>query len=449
MRMFYQTCPPYKLQGTNAFRLASGCTLLLFGSIADLVGGRLMYLIGCCLLSIASVACGVSRTGIELILFRAFSGTAVAMCLPSSVNLITGNIPTGSQRNVAFAFLGAGQPVGFSIGLVVGGILVQTVSWRIGYYIGAGVIFAVFILSIFMLPADRSFREPVTWTRIKSRIDLVGCALLSTSLGLFCYIFSVITGGASHIRDPSSIALLIIAVALLPAFTFHVCRQERLGRPAIIPPKLWGNRFFTCICIAVFCQWGTFNSFQYMLTLFFQDVQELSPLQTSLRFLPMVVTGVLTNVMTGALAHRTSANKLIIIACAISGISPLLMAIVHPSWSYWVCAFFAVACCPIAADVMFTISNLIITSLFPPEDHGLAGGVFSTMSNMGNSVGLALAAIISDSVTASKKQTENEQERLMDGYRATFWYLFGISVLQVLFMLWGLRKISKVGIKRD
>ena len=253
--------------------LACGCTLLVSGSIADIAGGRKIYLIGAFLLTMATVACGLSRTGIQLILFRAASGVALSLCLPSSVMLTTSNMPTGSCRNTAFACLGAGQPIGFSTGLVLGGVLVESSSWRFGYYIGAVLVLLTWGASFYALPTNpvtdvQSLKT--TLTRLRTEIN--------TSLGIFLYVFSVLSGGASSFLTPASLTLFSIAVLLISVFGFHVRRQERLGRRVIIPPSIWANRIFTSLCVTIFVVWGVFNAILYFLTLFFQEVQRLSPL---------------------------------------------------------------------------------------------------------------------------------------------------------------------------
>lgn len=438
--------------GVNA--LACGCMLLLSGSIADVVGARKVYLLGAFLLTMTTIACGVCNTGLQLILFRAAQGVAVSLCIPSSVILITSNIPTGTYRNTAFACLGAGQPFGYSIGLVLGGIFVEEVSWRYGYYVGAILTFISFIISIFGIPADAILVDSQSLGRVlrrmKTEIDLIGCCLLSSSLGLFSYVLSVLASGVSHFLAPTSIILFSIAVVLIPLFIWHTRRQERLNRPAIIPPSLWSNPVFTSLCTTVFLIWGVFSAVEFFLTLFYQSVQRLSPLQTSIRFLPMVVTGASANFLTGWLVKRVRADILVLLSAAITALAPLLMALADPAASYWTYAFFATACTPICADVLFTVANLVITSIFPPKTHGLAGGVFNTISNIGGSVGLAVTAVVASSVSMREQgKGESGPEMLMDGYRATFWLCFGAEILVLGIVGFGLRKIGKVGIKVD
>lgn len=258
------------------------------------------------------------------------------------------------------------------------------------------------------------------------------------------------TGSASRIRDPSNIALLCVAVALLPAFVFWVGRQERLDRPAIIPNSLWRNTVFTCVCISVFFSWAVFYAMQYFMTLFFQDVQGLSAIQTSLRFLPMVFSGTVTNIVTGLLVPSVSANLLISITVGLTSLSPLLMALIDKSWPYWYMAFLVTLLTPIGADTLFTISNLVITSVFPARTQGLAGGVFNTLAQIGTSVGLAVSAVIASSVTSgSGVEDKMSPEALMKGFRATFWACFAAMVTMLGVSGWGLRRIGKVGLKQD
>ena len=131
-------------------------------------------------------------------------------------------------------------------------------------------------------------------------------------------------------------------------------------------------------------------------------------------------------------------------------ITALLMCIIDPAWSYWACAFPAIFLNPIGADALFTISNLVITSVFPGKTQALAGGVFNTIAQVGKSVGLATSAVIAGSVTQQSHYEHKESPpALMEGFRAAFWYLFALSAATVLMFIWGLRGIGKVGMKRE
>jgi hypothetical protein len=173
------------------------------------------------------------------------------------------------------------------------------------------------------------------WHRMKTEIDWIGAIVASTSLAMLSYVFATIAGSRSSIRQPSSIVLLLLALALIPVFIWHVGSQERLGKPAIVPNSLWRNRVFTTICIAVFFTWGSFNSVETILIFYFQDVQKYSATKTSIYFLPAPIAGVICNVAVGYLVHKVPANWLVIVGCAVSVGAPLAMVAVTPTSNYW------------------------------------------------------------------------------------------------------------------
>ncbi|KAJ5091197.1 hypothetical protein NUU61_006067 [Penicillium alfredii] len=388
--------------------LANGCCLLLAGSMADFIGNRMINLIGCFLLGAFILACGVSETGIQLIVFRTFQGIATSMCLPTAFSILTDTMPTGKRRNIGFACLGLGQPFGFSVGLVFGGLFQgSSLNWRFGYYLCAGITIALAVVSLFKLPRDKE-REP----------------------------FSVITDNPANIHQAKNIALLCAAAAMIPAFWGWMNWREKNGKPALIPNSLWRNTAFASICVMVLLAWAVLNGMETILSLFFQEVQNLSAIQAALRFLPNVFIGIVLNVGTGLLVHRLRANHLVLVSSVLSAGSPLLMAIVDPDWSWW---YF-----------IFTVANLIITDAFTPKTQGLAGAVFNTIAQFGTSIGLTTFAIISAGVTqGSSYGNKGSPDALMLGYRAVFWTCFGLMIAACGVGAWGLRKVGKVGLKRE
>ncbi|KAF2730080.1 MFS general substrate transporter [Polyplosphaeria fusca] len=434
----------------SIYALTCGCTLLLLGSVADVVGSRPMYLTGCVLQSVFTLACGLAQTGMQLIVFRAFAGIAISFCLPSAVSIITSTFPEGKSRNIAFASMGGGQPIGFALGLTLGGVFSDTIGWRWGFHIAAILNTVILVVGFVGLPRGIDHRAPDMWKRLIHEIDWVGSVIASVSLAMLSYSFAAITGSTSDITQPTTLCMLIVSVLLIPVFIFWVGRQERLGRPAIIPNSLWRNRIFTTICIGVFAIWGIFNAIESFLTLFFQDVQQITALQTSVRFLPAPIAGALGNLVMGLIAHKVRADYCVIIGTIFTALGALLMSIIQPQWSYWSCAFLAVFFNPIGADALFTVANLIITQVFPPRTQALAGGVFNTISQVGKSVGLATSAVIANSVTEKSRFEDKESPAaLMKGYHATFWYLFAMSCAVGLLFAWGLRGIGRVGVKRE
>lgn len=192
------------------------------------------------------------------------------------------------------------------------------------------------------------------------------------------------------------------------------------------------------------------NVMEFFFSLFFQDVQGLSALQASLRFIPSIISGLLLNIATGFLAHKFRADYLVVAASLFSAIAPLLMALVNPAWPFWYSACWAMFLGPFSGDVMFTVAALVITNVFPQRTQALGGAVFQTLGQFGTSLGLAIMASISTAVTdSSDYKVKTSPEALMVGYRVTFWVCFGWMVLAIVVGGLGLNKVGKVGLKKE
>ncbi|KAL9616112.1 MAG: hypothetical protein Q9160_008983 [Pyrenula sp. 1 TL-2023] len=248
------------------YALAAGCLLLIFGAVADVVGAKLMWVTGSFLFIVFTLAVGFAQTGIQIILFRTFLGVAISMCLPTAVSLITNTFPRGTWRNVAFAMNGMGQPLGYALGLVLGGIFTDTIGWRWAFYMMAMVNFCLSMASIWSLPAVRHHAEK-KWIHRLADIDWLGAFILSVALGLLLYVLAMTSTSYRSVGHPANGTLLGVSVVLLVVFPLWMHRQTQKGRPALIPNKLWSNTSFTSICISVFFCWASLNGIEYFTTL--------------------------------------------------------------------------------------------------------------------------------------------------------------------------------------
>ena len=251
----------------SVYALAAGCLLLIFGAVADVVGAKMVWVTGSFFYVIFSLAVGLSQTGIQIIMFRTLLGVAISMCLPTAVSLTTNTFARGQWRNMAFASIGMGQPIGYSVGLVLGGVFTDTIGWRWGFHISAIINFFISICAIRVLPSVSRFSEKPWNRRLIEDIDWIGALILSFALGILLYILAMTTSSYHRLSDVQNIVLLAISLLGLVAFPFYMNYRERRRKPAIIPNRLWRNAPFTSICIAVFFCWAAFNAFQYFSTL--------------------------------------------------------------------------------------------------------------------------------------------------------------------------------------
>ncbi|EXF85584.1 major facilitator superfamily transporter [Colletotrichum fioriniae PJ7] len=432
------------------YNLAAGCLLLIFGAVADVVGAKLMWLTGSYLCVVFTVAVGLSKTGIQIILFRTAVGVSISACLPTAMAFITKTFPKGGWRNVAFSMNGIGFPLGYALGLVLGGIFTDTIGWRWAYYMMAIINFALSTAAVWSLPSIHQPSEKKWTRRLAEDIDWIGAVIMSVALGLLLYVLAMTTSSYTKIADPTNIALLTVAVALLVAFPFWMNFQTKRDCPALIPNGLWRNAAFTSICVSIFLCWASLNAIQYFIMLYFQKVQGISALQSSLRFLPHVVMGTLVNIAAAWLVSRIKVQTLGAVSAVITAAAPILMATVSLDGNYWFAPFWAMVLSPVNADALFTVSNLIISDAFPADVQSLAGGVFSEIGQIGNAVGLAVTAAIAASVTEhSVVFHDDAREARMEGYRAAFWTIFAATVAVLIIVVGGLRKGGTVGKKDD
>jgi len=125
-------------------------------------------------------------------MFRAMQGIAVSLGLPTSVAIVANSVPSGQKRNIGFSCLGFVQPIGFSLGMILEGVIVDTVGWRFSYYLTGSLSLACFVLSLWALPRDVVIKGTVL-DKIRKEVDWVGAIMASTSLGVFSYILALVS----------------------------------------------------------------------------------------------------------------------------------------------------------------------------------------------------------------------------------------------------------------
>lgn len=157
--------------------------------MADIVGRRKTFLVGCVLFSAFNLGCGLAKTAISLIVFRGFQGAAISLCLTTAVGIITNSFPSGTRRNIAFACTGAASPVGYTLGLVLGGVFVGSIGWRWAFYLAAVANTILFGSAIIGLPDDNYIQDNVL-KRLGTEIDWIGALIATISISLLSYVMA-------------------------------------------------------------------------------------------------------------------------------------------------------------------------------------------------------------------------------------------------------------------
>jgi MFS family permease len=231
----------------------------------------------------------------------------------------------------------------------------------------------------------------------------------------------------------------------LVAFLFwHDCweRDSTQG----IQSSLWTNSHFLSIGLVVFFIYASSHTTSQLIVLVFQRAQGLSVLQSSWRLLPIPIIGALSTHFVELLLPRVRANEVLTFAIVASSFAPLIMAVLNPNWPYWECAVFAVSLNSVASSSIIPIAAILIFESFSLETQRLAMGVICTIAMVGASVGMALAALISNDVTASENASLLEtSDTWMSGYRVTFYFLLALNLVGLAITLGFLQKIGYLG----
>lgn len=425
------------------YALSFGSLLLFAGRLADAYGRRLLFLIGSVFFAVVSLATAFCPSEITFFCCIGALGIGPALNSPAGVGIFGSHFPDGKAKNRAFAALGSGQPLGFIAGLILGGLFCQSpLGWRAIFYFQSALAFAFTAAGWWSLPKDERL------DRSERRLDWIG-AFLSTS-GLVLLTFALADGQSAPQgwKTPYIPALLPVSVLLLASFIQWESRQERLGRPVIIPTAIWSRPRVGAILGLTFTAWWSFNTLMYLSTLFFQQVQHLSPIQTSLRFISLAVSGIVVNVLTGYYAEKVSGQLLIVVGLLGGAAAPLIFALVKQDISFWAMMFIVMITCAMN-DAAYIVGNLQLCSVVDRRQQALVGGLFATTTRMATSIGLAVTSAISTAISAQFASDHGvdaaSAEALLAGYRVGGWVCFSTSMLALVIASIGLWNIGIVG----
>jgi len=432
----------------TVFSLSYGCTLLLFGRIGDILGGKLMFLAGSTWFCAWSIGAAFSRNPAAFIVFVAMMGLGAAANTPAGISIFVTHFPPGPRRNNAFGFLGAGQPLGYILGLVLGGLLCQSrVTWRGIFYVQAGLGALFVTLGCLVLNKE----NPTDGRRYEKGLDWGGALLSTAGIGILTYSLAASASVPHGWANPRIIGLLCASLALLLIFWFYEKSREQKGLSVLMPPSIWSQprAKMPAVISMVFFAWWSFNTLLYFNTLYYQQVEVLSPLETSVRFLPTIICAVGTNLAGGWLMNRVHGLPLILAAVTANAVAALLFALLDVHASYWKMSFWVMALVA-GADMVYPVGTLQVSSAFDNDSQSLSGGIFTVATRLGTSIGVAVTSSIATAVSQKyhskhPDSANNSPEVLMVGFRAAGWTLCAAAGTSLLIALVGLRGIGIVG----
>ena len=362
----------------NAYTLTFAVLLLTGAALGDRYGRRLMFSIGIGVFTLGSAVAALSTTATGLDLARALQGVGGAIVTPLTLTLLSAAVPR-EKRGLALGAWGGIGGLAVAIGPLVGGAIVEGISWQWIFWINVPIGLVLAPLAFFRL---RESRGPA------DRLDLAGLALASA--GLLGIVWGLVRGNSVGWVSPEIVGSLVGGAVVLALF---VLWELRAPAP-MLPMRFFRNRTFALTNVSsLFMFFGMFGSI-FLLIQFFQTVQGYSPLQAGLRILPWTAMPIFIAPIAGAWSDRIGGQRLMAAGLALQSIGIAWIASVSsPSMPYSavVAPFFLSG---IGMALFFApVANVVLSSV-RPEEEGQASGANNAIRELGGVFGVAVLASI-------------------------------------------------------
>lgn len=363
----------------SAYVLGYGSLLLLGGRLADLLGRRKIFLIALSVFAVASLLGGIVNDPTLLIATRFIKGLAAAFTAPTGFSIITTNFAEGPARNRAISIYSTFGASGFSLGLVLGGLM-TSLSWRWTFLVAVPIAVAAVLMGFKYIPKDKPASD--------GGHDIGGAVTLA--LGMLALVYTVVSAPEAGWTSLRTILGFVLSVLLLTAFGFI---EAKVKHPLIrfgILRQGWVARANLSI-IGLF---GSYLSFQFILTMYLQNVLGWSPLTMALALLPTGLIVVASSPFASALIDRIGAVKLIIAGLAAMSLGYILFLHVGTSPNYALDILPSVILLGIGFALGFPSINVQATAGIHDDEQGLAAGLIQTSAQVGAALVLAVTTAI-------------------------------------------------------
>nr|BFD84937.1 MFS transporter [Streptomyces sp. Xyl84] len=364
----------------TAFALPSGGFLLLFGRAGDLFGRRRLFLTGLAVFGVSSLLATLAWDPASFLAGRALQGLGAAAIVPTGMSLLTTTFPEGPARDRALGISGTLLSLGFTVGMVAGGVLTDAFGWR--STMALLTVFALIVLPLApgLLPESRTPDRP--------RLDVPGAVTVTT--GLLALIYALSTAADHGFGRADVLVTLMAGLALLTAF---VVVESRSAAPLVSLPMLrrrtvaWGN-------VGGLVTFSMMSTVIFVLTLYLQEILGLSAFETGMVFGVQGVLSVVAGSYAAKVIGRFGARRTL--AGSLAGQGALIAALPGlgtGSWSVWLAtaAVSLASMCHLGAIVSY---GLTVTSGVPDEEQGLATGLVTSTQQVGITVGIPLLGVL-------------------------------------------------------
>jgi EmrB/QacA subfamily drug resistance transporter len=386
-----------------------GGFLLLGGRAADRLGRRRLFVAGIALFSGASLICGLSQSEGMLLVARGAQGLGGALVSPAALSIILTTFAEGPERNRALAVWGAIAGAGGAVGVLLGGVIVQAISWRWVFFINVPIGAIALVLTARIVPESRSAAAA------KRGYDLGGA--ISITLGTMALVFTLIKAESWGWGSGKTIAGFAIAALLIAAF---LVIEQRHPDP-LVPLRIFSNRSLAASDVTMLLVAAALFGMFFFCTLYLQQVLGYSALKTGLSYLPFSLTLIASSAAASQVVDRFTPKPVLVTGLLITTAGFLVLTQASGHGDYVSHVLPALVILAIGLGMSFVPITIAATTGVAPEDSGLASGLLNTTQQVGGSLGLAILSTVSTTrVTNALHAGAALPDALTHGFKGAF-----------------------------
>lgn len=405
---------------TNAYTLAFGGLLLLGARLGDMLGRRRMFIAGLSLFTLASMAIGLAQSPGWLLAARAIQGAGAAVLAPSTLALLSTHFAEGPTRTRALSMYAAAAGVGATLGLVLGGLFADLVSWRAGFFINLPI-------GVLLIVAAR---RHIAETRPQpGDFDLAGG--LSSTLGMTALVYGLVRAADVGWHDGLVSVALTGGLLMIAAFV----GIERKVRQPILPLRLLASRERAGAYLARMLFLGGAVGFWFFSTQLLQGVLHLRPLLAGLAFLPVTLPNFASAIAVPRLARRYGNERLLLAGLMLGVLGLLWLSLADADASYWADVAPPMLLIGLGQGLLLAPLTAAGVAGVGREDAGAASGLVNVAHQLGGALGLGLLVLVFASAAPVAAQDSEALAHRISAVMDVGAILLGLALLVSWFLI--------------
>lgn len=359
----------------STYTIAFAALILTAGALGDRIGAKRVFIAGFGIFTAASLVCALAPTMAILIAGRALQGLGAAILVPNSLALLNHAYPGERERGRAVSVWAAGASLMLTAGPLAGGVLIALIGWRSIFFVNLPI--GLVGLALAWRYAEETTRSP------RHELDLPGQVLAIGALGSLAA--AMIEGGVRGWTNPWVIAGFALAVMLAGLFIL----RERRARQPMLPLRLFGQRMFSLMSLVGLLVNVAFYGLIFVLSLYFQQINGLSPFMTGLAFLPMLGVILPVNLLAPRAAERLGALTVIAGGAALAAAGCVALLVADRGTPYWAVSLQMIALGAGLAILVPPLTSALLGSVDKTRS-GVAAAVLNSARQTGSVLGVSL-----------------------------------------------------------